>query len=270
MECTTILIFAAALLGQSGGADLLEVGRLDNPAIKEASALEASLRYAGVYWTVSDSGNPALLYAIDNGGKVLATYSIDGAVNLDWECLAIDRTGRIYIGDVGNNAIQGKSRLPQRWVYVVQEPDPRQGAAEHDPHAPRPLPLERTILVRYPGAPFDIEGAFAWGDALFFVSKTRGDAAIYKVPLAGAPHEADTVPITLEKVVELPGLNFATGAAISPMDGGWRSAPIARFSSTISPRAMHSRSPTLGRRGVFPSAPRRWKQSRGTALTCCY
>jgi hypothetical protein len=216
MTWISILTFAAAVLAQTGGSELRKVGRLSNPAIKEASALEASRRFPGVYWTVSDSGNPANLYAIDRVGKVLATYSLTGAVNLDWECLAIDESGRLSICDVGNNTIQDKSRLPQRWVYLVPEPDPRASDGA-DPNVLRPLPLERTILVRYPGAPFDIEGAFAWGDALYFVSKTRGDSAIFRLSLNGVPEAGKSeTTSTLEKILELPGLDHATSAALSP------------------------------------------------------
>jgi hypothetical protein len=217
MACIPALALATALLAQTNPGSLLEVGRLSNPAMKEASALEASLRFPGVFWTVSDSGNPAHLYAIDNAGRVLATYSVTGAVNLDWECLAIDKSGRLYICDVGNNLVQDKSRLPQRWVYIMQEPDPREATGDVDPHTPRPLPLDRTILVRYPGAPFDIEAAFAWGSGLYFISKTRDDSAIFRFPLDGVPKagESETTS-TLEKVVDLPGLDRATSAALSP------------------------------------------------------
>jgi hypothetical protein len=216
MGFNAVLAFAAAVVAQAGSSELHEAGRLSNPAIKEASALEASLRFPGVYWTVSDSGNPANLYAIDRRGKVLATYSVAGAVNLDWECLAIDASGRLYICDVGNNEIRDKPRLPQRWVYVMQEPDPRETEGA-DPSTARPLPLERTILVRYPGAPFDVEAAWALGDSLYFVSKSKENSAVFRLSMAGAPNaDGGELATTLEKVHDLPGLNRATGAALSP------------------------------------------------------
>jgi hypothetical protein len=213
----SLCIITFAVLGQSTEAALREAGRLSDPRIKEASALEQSLRFPGVYWTVSDSGNPAHLYAVDRVGKVLATYSVTGAVNLDWECLAIDKQGRLFICDVGNNEIDGASRLPQRWVYMVQEPDPRE-APPSDALEPLPLPLERTLVIRYPGGrPFDIEAAFAWGDAVYFISKTHSDEAIYRLLLAADAKKSDydSEAHTLEKVADLPGLQRATGAALS-------------------------------------------------------
>jgi hypothetical protein len=205
----SLAIFFAAALAQLPA--LREAGRLSDPEIQEASALEASLQFPGVFWTVPDSGNPPHLTALDNAGQVLATYRVAGAVNLDWECLALDGEGNLYIADIGNNAVLGRPRLPQRWVYVVREPDPRiqpKGAAPGDL---RTLPLERTILVRYPEAPVDIEAAFAWRDEVFFISKTPGSAVLYRLP-----NDESADPVTLVKVTDLPGLDRATGAALSP------------------------------------------------------
>lgn len=210
----------AAILGQTPAPGLTVLGRVSDPTLHEASALEASLRFPGVYWTVPDSGNPPYLYALDRTAKVLATYRVTGAVNFDWECLALDEAGRLFICDVGNNEIEGKSRLPQRWVYVVREPDPREPPAEQgDPSAPRSLALERTIVIRYPQAPFDIEASFAWDDAVYFVSKTRRNGALYRLPLEASKSASSPgveSPVTLEKVVDLPRLDRATSASLSP------------------------------------------------------
>jgi hypothetical protein len=224
MSSSAIFLVAATLLGQRLPI-LTEVGRVSGVVIQEASALEASRQFPGVYWTVPDSGNPPHLVAIDGAGKVLATYQIKDAVNLDWECVALDESGRLYICDVGNNAIRGKSRLLQRWVYVVREPDPRKLIAEDAPLGEPPtLPLERTILVRYPQGPFDIESAFAWADSVYFISKTNPDGALYRLPLAQSPAHSQAVSdkesveeaVKLEKVIELPGLRSATSASLSP------------------------------------------------------
>ncbi|MBW3599032.1 MAG: hypothetical protein KY475_17390 [Planctomycetes bacterium] len=210
MPSVLTILLAAAVLTQSPG--FREFGRLSDPDIQEASALEASRRFPGVFWTVPDSGNPPHLIAIDRTGRVLAKYHVSEAVNLDWECLALDEAGNLYICDVGNNVINGHSRLHQRWVYVVREPDPR---APSDDEAAgdglRKLAVERTIFVRYPDRPFDIEAAFAWGRQVYFISKTRDHAAIYRLPTSDAEG-----PVRLEKVAELPGLDRATGAALSP------------------------------------------------------
>ncbi len=195
----------------------VEIGRVTDARLREPSALEASRRFPGVFWTVGDSGNPPYLFALDRTGRVLAAYQVAEAVNADWECVALTDSGRLYIGDVGNNLIAGKSRIPRRWVYVVREPDPRViPPDETDPAALRTLPLERTIHVKYPAGPFDIEGAFAWREDVYLVSKTRGETALYRLPhpLADEAHEPETA-VTLEKTLVLPGLQTATSATLS-------------------------------------------------------
>ena len=58
--------------------------------------------------------------------ELLAEYHVEGAANFDWESLAIDGEGRLYIGDVGNNIFPGGLR--RRVIYRVPEPDPRAAA----------------------------------------------------------------------------------------------------------------------------------------------
>lgn len=57
----------------------------------------------GFYWTHNDSGGSPELYMIDAEGMVYDTLIIPDAVNIDWEDLAKDSVGNIYIGDFGNN-----------------------------------------------------------------------------------------------------------------------------------------------------------------------
>ncbi len=210
---------AALLTGQPEGRSqgFVEIGRVADTRLGEPSALEASRRYPGVYWTVGDSGNPPHLVAINREGRVLAVYRVTDAVNADWECLALSDSGRLYIGDVGNNPIWGKSRIPRRWVYVVREPDPYSASSGDHPHAMRPLPVERMIYLKYPAGPFDIEAAFACGEEVYFISKTLSDEGVYRLPLPSPEeaHEPESA-VTLEKVAELPGLRQATSASLSP------------------------------------------------------
>jgi hypothetical protein len=214
MSLPILLWIAACELTQlSTSPALVEIGRVKHEGFSEASGLESSRRFPGVYWAVCDSGNPPHLYALDARGQMLAEYRIDEAVNLDWECLAIDHLGNLYICDVGNNVLQGKSRLPQRWTYVVREPDPRSSPQSSEP---RLLPIDRTLLVRYPEGPFDIEAAFAWGDDLYFVSKLGRDTAVFRLPCSQPADEDDSEPTyTLERVVGLPDVSSVTSAAIS-------------------------------------------------------
>ncbi|MFO0909627.1 MAG: hypothetical protein U0794_14935 [Isosphaeraceae bacterium] len=102
-------------------ADLpLEViGRLAEPSIREASGIVASRRHPGVFWVHNDSANPPRLFAVDARGSLIRQYALN-VPNVDWEDLAIDSRGHLFLGDIGNN----DARLPLRVIHQLDEPDP--------------------------------------------------------------------------------------------------------------------------------------------------
>lgn len=97
------------------------VARWRFPRLVEPSALVVSRQYPGVLWTVNDSGGRAELFALTLDGEPIARVEVRGARNRDWESLALDAAGRLYIGDFGNNHHDREKMV----VYVVKEPDPR-------------------------------------------------------------------------------------------------------------------------------------------------
>ena len=54
-------------------------------------------------WSVNDNANPSEIHLIDTFGNKFREIDIVGASNLDWEELAHDDAGNLYIGDFGNN-----------------------------------------------------------------------------------------------------------------------------------------------------------------------
>src|SRR5262245_38578714 len=88
--------------------------------IKENSGIVASRRYADVFWTHNDGGGPKkqVLYAIDREGNTRASFPVIGATLRDWEDIAIDDAGHLYIGDIGNN----DSKRDGLAVYEIEEP----------------------------------------------------------------------------------------------------------------------------------------------------
>lgn len=72
--------------------------------ITESSGLEIADE-PNTFFTHSDHGNgSATLYKINQSGKLLKTYSVSGASLVDWEDLARDESGNLYIADTGNNS----------------------------------------------------------------------------------------------------------------------------------------------------------------------
>src|SRR5262245_15702996 len=89
----------AAESGQEIAPGLRLVARISDPRIKEGSGVIASRRYMDVFWTHNDGGGPKkqVLYAIDREGNTRAAFPVIGVTLRDWEDIAIDNAGHLYI-----------------------------------------------------------------------------------------------------------------------------------------------------------------------------
>ena len=98
------------------------LARISDPRITESSGVIASRRYSNVFWTHNDGGGPKkqVLYAIDREGKTRAAFPVVGPRFHDWEDIAIDDAGHLYLGDIGNN----DSKEDTLAVHEIDEPDP--------------------------------------------------------------------------------------------------------------------------------------------------
>ncbi len=138
-----ILLSAAAADDPS---PLEPLGRLDVKLIPEASGIVKSRRHPGVFWVHNDSGNPPSIFAIRADGRIIREFRLE-IPNIDWEDIAIDDQGHLYIGDIGNNL----GALPARAIYRIDEPDPVHPAAQ---------PIKAIAVSRYAlprGNRFDAE-----------------------------------------------------------------------------------------------------------------
>ena len=173
-------------------------------ATHESRKAPASSPAAGtdVYWTHNDGGGPKkqVLYAIDREGNTRASFPVIGVTLHDWEDLAIDSAGHLYIGDIGNN----DSKRDALAVYEIEEPNPQAGAESISP--------KRVWNLRFPRAPFDCESLFVWKDYGYVVSKVFNNARakIFRFPL-----KETNRPLTLELVATTKIESPVTGADIS-------------------------------------------------------
>jgi hypothetical protein len=89
--------------------------------VRESSGIVASRRTPGLYWTHSDSGGRSELYAVDSTGQPVGKpVIVTGATNVDWEDIAGDESGNLWIADIGNN-LSFRTDLS---LWVVPEPQP--------------------------------------------------------------------------------------------------------------------------------------------------
>ncbi len=188
------------------------IGRLPE-SIREASGLCKSRKYDGVFWTHSDSGNAPLLFAITRTGELLATYRVKGAVNLDWESIETDDSGRLYVCDVGNNLPGGP--LKTRWIDVVPEPDPR-AKISIEPDQPREIAIERQRHFTFPDQAHDVEGVVRVKDELLLFGKVReSPAPVFALTLKANEPVRASKPVPL-KTLGTVSAKRITGAALTP------------------------------------------------------
>ena len=138
-------------------------------AVNESSGLENGPN--GCFWTMNDSDNPSQIFCIDTLGGIERTVSVIGDPNTDWEDLAKDDLGNLYIGNFGNN------ELDRQDLRIVKIPsiDTCAGTTY----------VSDTISFSYPDqydfppsgtyGNFDMEAFFWYQDSLHLFSKDRSN-----------------------------------------------------------------------------------------------
>ena len=168
--------------------------------LEESSALAIADE---VVWTLNDSGNTAVLFALSLQGQILAEVPIGNARNVDWESLAQDES-HFFVADTGNN-LNSRDRLV---IYRIPKPrlDSENIAAEF-------------ISIRYAGYEsgnmsshnFDAEALAVRGDELWLFSKNRGNgnSDLYRLPKLPGDY-------VVEISQSLPVRSLVTAADIHP------------------------------------------------------
>src|SRR5262245_21105205 len=129
-----LLASLIGLVATLGAPPLEPLGRFDAKVIPEASGIVKSRRFPGIFWVHNDSGNPPLLLAVGTDGRIVRRFRV-AVPNVDWEDIAIDDRGHLYLGDIGNNG----GLLPVRVIYRLDEPDP---GSQSD----KPLPATAAVF----------------------------------------------------------------------------------------------------------------------------
>jgi hypothetical protein len=200
---------------------------LGDHRIDEASGIGVGIRSPEVVYVQNDSGDSARFFALDRRtGRTLAVFTVPGAVNVDWEDLAVARDSRgiasIWLADTGDN----DARRHEVRIYRVDEPNVTDGLGSVTQRTARP----DIWRLRYPGGPVNVEAlAVAPGGAMTLATKSPvGDTVVYSVPLR--PDATTVRPVRRIGTFRVPtsdgpfgagsvfGL-LVTGAAVSPGAG---------------------------------------------------
>jgi hypothetical protein len=188
-------------------------GQLDEPALREASGLAASLRNPEILWIQGDSGE---LYALTEDGRSLGFLGLPGVRLFDLEDIAAApcpdfRGSCLWLADTGDN----NQRRPQVAIYAVLEPEVSSS---------RPLVHAKAehiwrFPVAYPEGPIDSEALVVAPDlsSLFLFEKSATDRA--RVFELKSPFvEAEVGQMTQIAVVRSPGVPIPMGQMITGAD----------------------------------------------------
>lgn len=175
------------------------VGKLPDGPARENSGIVPSRSRDNLFWMQNDSGDEPRVYPITRDGAPYRSERsedvpgvlIGGAINVDWEDVAVMADGTLVVADVGDN----RNDRHDLCVYLV--PDPA-------PDADRTT-FRRKVFFRYPDRPsapaprsdfnYDCEAVFALGESLYFLTKHRSDTAtkVYRLSdfSEGVTHELE-------------------------------------------------------------------------------
>lgn len=174
-------------------------GRMNYSPIVESSGVVVSHRFRNVLWTHNDGSNRSSLFAVDPRGRLIREYEVPGAINEDWEDIALDEDDLLYILDNTSRTDPDKRST----IYIVPEPDPHSDLGIRNP---------RRIYYAFPSddGPYDVEAILVRDKRLYMITKPW-DGSLPRIYRADDLEE-DGV---LTYVGEVPVYTMVTGADIS-------------------------------------------------------
>jgi autotransporter-associated beta strand protein len=203
----------AVARGQTFASGIV-TGNMQNSSIGEASGIVASRLNTNVLWTHNDSGNSAQLFAMTPAGANLATYSLTGTSNFDWEDVATGPgptagTNYLFVGDIGDNLAIRSSVT----VYRVPEPTVSDTQA---PPVTASLGGAVALTFAYPNGKRDAESLFVdpLTKDIYIISKREAQKYVYRAPYP----QATSGTTTMQLVATLNNATWITGADMS-VDG---------------------------------------------------
>lgn len=179
MTFTLKPLFILSLLFFSCNTGNLEVLADIDRSLEEVSAV-AIIENSNLYWVIEDAGNDNNLFALNSKGNIEKTITITNAKNKDWEDLATDSEGNIYIGDFGNNNHKRKEFV----IYKVLNTNLSQEKTEAE-----------IITFKLPknAKSQDFESFFLWNNYFYVFSKNERHTDVFKIKNKTGGHVAELI-----------------------------------------------------------------------------
>lgn len=145
-------------------------------------------------WVIEDNGNKDEIYKVNFNGKITKKLEVKNAKNKDWEDLAKDAIGNLYIGDFGNNSNARKSMT----IFKLPNPEKEKGEKIEAEKIEFAYPEQKKFPPKKSNLYYDTEAFFHWKNALYIITKNRtrpydGKALIYKIPDKKGNYKAELV-----------------------------------------------------------------------------
>ena len=160
--------------------------------LDELSGIAASRRHPGIWWAHNDSNNAGAISAIDDSGRVRATFPLRGLRPRDAEDIAVgpcgakDRRSCIWLADTGDNLL----RRRESWIARVPEPAVLDG---------RVLDVEADAF-RYPDGARNTESLLVdprTAQPYVIAKSVDGLGEVYRLDGLGSPGGGRAVPIVV-------------------------------------------------------------------------
>ncbi|WP_452232395.1 hypothetical protein [Lacinutrix sp. MEBiC02595] len=164
---------------------------IDLPSdLNEVSGTEIAV-HSDLIWMVNDSGNKPILFGLNTKGEIKKELEIE-AKNHDWEDLASDPEGNIYIGDFGNNESKRKNLA----ILKVSASDLQSDTSVEIERISFKYPEQEKFPPKKKKRYFDCEAFFYSNNSFYLFTKSRvkgdfGKTSLYKIPANAGMHEAE-------------------------------------------------------------------------------
>ncbi|WP_040473896.1 hypothetical protein [Flavobacterium frigoris] len=193
MKNYILLLTSVVLLSCQQSSGLLTTIYSLPKDLKEVSGIVYSTNDSLV-WTLEDSGNANILYALNSGGMIAKTVTVKNIKNIDWEDLTKDKEGNLYIGDFGNNENERQDLCIYKMDKKSLESDNNSPAYKISfsyPEQKKFPPKKKELL-------YDVESFFELNGNFYLFTKNRskgfdGTVFIYRVPNRAGTHKAELI-----------------------------------------------------------------------------
>ena len=143
------------------------------PELSESSGLAVSGRTPGLLWSHNDSGNAAVLFALDAAGGMRGRVRVPIRTR-DWEDISAARCASgdcLYLADIGDN------QQRRRQVQIYRVPEPLPGDAETAP--------PEVFNASYSDGPHNAEAMFVVEADAFIITRDR-TAGLYRATMTAS------------------------------------------------------------------------------------